>query len=264
MSVPSHNPYQAPEFVVTEPESLEATVPRIRVHPPGSILIATFLGSFFAGSLVIAINLWKVGRAGTAVILAASSFATVTALLLSLIFLNVDVPSLVLLLAQMAAAWIVSLLVWEPVRRSIPSGKLAFASKWWGAGIGIVACIPVGALLVALMLLYDMSLGKKFEVAGGNDCYISGAATEEDARFLGQFLLEEGFLREDGGAMLQLSKRGGQYVVTLVFAEGLEDPETPNWARGVGEELARQRFGTPLVIVLTDDELYERQRVTIE
>ena len=260
----SLNPYATPSDVAGGPKAGEPVGPAIKVHPAGSILIATFLGSFFAGCLVLAINLWKAGRGGPALILAATGFLAIAVLIVSLFNVSFDVPSLILLLLQMVAVYLVSLVVWEPVRRSIPPDRLEYASKWWGAGIGILGCLPVVGLVLGLIFWQQYSLGERVVIAGGNECYVSGDATGADAQFLGDYLMEEGFLSEGGSATVMISKQTTGYIVTFVFKKDFDDPTTILWLNHAGEELASRRFGKPLTVVLKDEALFERRRMTIE
>jgi hypothetical protein len=151
------NPYASPQsFPAMVGSPTAPSSPAYQLYSVRAIVLATFLGSLFAGGLLMAIDYRRLDKIGTARLCLA--IATVSQLLLfGLVFLMPDnVPTMLVLLPQLAVMYVIAEQgLGSALRRHEKAGGKQ-ASLWKAAGIGLACCVLylvvlfVGAFILAI------------------------------------------------------------------------------------------------------------------
>lgn len=133
--------------------------PEYKLYSIEGVMLATFLGSIFAGGLLLAINAFRMGRSAQGWTLAAGSLVIVVGLvLLSALVLPDRMPSFVLLIPQMLAAYAVgNHLQKKEIALHQRSGG-ALASNWGSAGIAILCALLILAIGIAIAFAIEMAV----------------------------------------------------------------------------------------------------------
>jgi serine/threonine protein kinase len=242
-----------------------------RLFDTASVTLATFLGSPFAGTVLMAHNYRRLGKRGHAIAaLAAGLAATVGSGLLT----NVLPPAVVFVLG------IVMLVILSVVARQIQGPAVAEhvrqgsrrGSRWAAAGIGLAVLAAYLGVIYAIPLLKS---DPKIVVGTNDEVYYTGSATKENAEALGGALKTTGYFA-DRHESVALSKGADGTTVTFITKEAVwERPEAIDTLEEVGREIAPSIGGFPLrlrlanaarqtqkelvvgrVIVGTNDEMY--------
>lgn len=152
MEDPAFNPYQAPlsELAEKAGEIDEALRPRYRLFSLRSVMLATAIGSPWAGGIVMAVNYWRLGRLGAAVhsVVWTLLFSAALVLLVVLLPDEVYIPTVIYILVQIggmfyAAQWFQGAVLEEHRRRGGPP-----ASDWGAAGIGFLVALAIALLVI--------------------------------------------------------------------------------------------------------------------
>ena len=266
MTTSPASPYQPP---TADSGSAAGVSPakRIRLFGTPMILLASFFFLPVSGFLLLALNWRRMGRPA----------AMCGFFLLALVAALVIWPAVPLLPNEVAAAIyavefllvaVASVWSWKRVRGVLPAGSYRYASYGAAILISLLSMLAGFALLFAAVVacaMVNVLSETRVDLGGGAECLISGDATEEDARFLGKYFDEIGFLEDGKEISVALSAEDGQYTLTFYMdAAASKTEETLSWVRGVGQELADQRFGRPLVVCMVETDGTEHYRTTIE
>ena len=256
------NPYQAslPPDELREGESPpEATV---KLFSAFSVGLATFLGSLFAGSILMGINYRRLGKKAesTAMILAgllATSFVIACGA-----FLPAAIPSLLYTGVQVILAVCAFRVLQTHLINSHLKAGGRLASAWWTVPVAVISIFPILAIAFALEGAIQLSLGSRIAV-GRDEVYISGSATEEDGRWLAEKLTEAEWFGGDGATAL-MHRSGDRYTISLMVAnESTSDPETIQFFTDFGNHVADERLGHPLEMRVIDESYSVKQKIPV-
>ena len=173
----SDNPYQSP---LNLPQAIDASLqpppPRFRLFSIGAVLLATFLGSWFAGSVLLAINYWQLGRTASAWLSVLVGLVATAALVTAAMLLPENTPGVLFLGVQLLTMYFLAgALQSETIDWHVAKGG-GLISKWLAAGLAILVCIPLAILLIAVAMLLDHAAGNQHEVGSQEEIYQSVAA----------------------------------------------------------------------------------------
>jgi hypothetical protein len=246
---PSLDPIPPPIPVAPPPP------PTYPLHDSVSIGIATFLGSPIAGTILMAINYRRLGKAS----------AGIGAVLLGVLGAGVALSSgLVdktgrtsmgisfgLLIATIKLAR--QLQGAEIEVHRVRGGKIA--SRWVGAGVGfLLGASVIGGALVWFVFLHPPFEGTRLAIGAHDEIYYSGSVSEAQARALGDVLTKEHYFGE-AGATVQFDKSGGKTTISFVVQEKAWDKSDVVEAfKEMTADIAPLIGGLPITMRLVDDE----------
>ncbi|MCA9034147.1 MAG: hypothetical protein KDA91_03400 [Planctomycetaceae bacterium] len=241
----------------------QATAPTYKLHSPGGVVWATFLGAPLAAGIVMALNYARAGR-GENVWKAIAGGVAASIVLLGLVFAIPDeildkIPNAVfyvpqLLIVSAVAKKLQGRLVEEHVARG---GELV--SGWRSAGIGLM-CLP---LLIGGLLLMEPSFGNVL-TAGNDEVYYRGNATEEDAQELADALKTLGFFGGDG-ASVRLEKESGRTTLSFILInDAWNDAEIVDGFQSIGVSLAGDPLPSNFTMQLCDQTFTAEKTLMIE
>jgi hypothetical protein len=141
-------------------------------------------------------------------------------------------------------------------------GKIA--SRWLGAGIGLLVGLLVFGSLLAYFLFFDPPfVGTRLAVGANDEIYYSGSATEADARALGDALTKQHFFGQSG-ATVQLDKSAGKTTISLVVKDGAWDnSEFVSDVRDIIADIAPAVGGLPITLKFLDSEGESHKEVAV-
>ena len=248
-----------------------APSPQYRLNSPGSVALATALGTPAAGGIVLAINDCKWGRKGLAV-------ATVTIGLLATAVLGwlawiapMWVPAVVFLAPQVLGGYLLAR--WLQGKRfdAHIAGGGKQASNWVGAGIGLAVCAPLIAAFAAFILFSDVSTDALFDfqesvdMGQGQEVFYSRGATRNDAQRFGEALKDAGYFDGTAPSGVLIAGKAGSREISFIVGEGVWDDESwMNYVREVAEYVAPAIGGRPLTVRILDENLNEKKRFQVE
>ena len=257
------NPYQAnlPSIDVTEGDWPPEV--KVKLFSAFSVGLATFLGSMFAGSILMGINYRRLGRPGEGLAMIVGGLLATSFMIGCGAFLLPDViPSLIYTLVQVGVA----ISVFRILQTGLVSSHLRaggrLASAWWTVPVAFLAVIPILAIAFGIEGVRQLSYGTRIEI-GRDEVYISGSATEADGRWLADKLREAEWLEGKGaGALLHRSRK--QCTGSLfVGNDYISDQETIQFLNDFGKVLADGRLGHPLEMRIVDESNSLREKVLI-
>lgn len=259
----SLNPYQANISHDDVPSAESATAENVKLFSAFSVGLATFLGSMFAGSILMGLNYRRLGRSGEAIaIILAGLLATTAFLSCIMFFLPEWIPNLIYLGFQVLVAWSVFQQLQGRVVNAHRSAGGAMASAWWGVLVALLVSIPIAGVLFGVDAAMQRSLGQRLAV-GGDEVYISGSSTEADGRWLAARLKEAEWFEGNGAAAI-LHRSREKYTVSLFVANDfVSDQETTQFLTDLGKFLADDRLGHPLEMRLLSENLSVKEKVPI-
>ena len=192
------NPYAAPPTgVVADDLSVDTgrpSAPGYKLFSVGAIVLATFLGSPVAGTVLMAINYWRLGRRSAAWISIAAGVLATALIIAVAAALPEETPNSPFIIAQLLGMYFAARGLQESL---ISQHRHAFgrlASMWAAVGISLLVAVPLGLVLVAALLLPDYEgLGTRYEVSAKEEIYYSGQCDTDDVRRLARRLREEEF-----------------------------------------------------------------------
>lgn len=134
----------------------QAVRPHYRLFSVAGIVIAAFLGSLFAASVVLALNARRLGQESLVWAAPLAGFFLTFGLMVLIAFVLPDVPSLAITIPQVALAFFIAqrLQGVRIIEHRKARGELS--SNWAAAGIAILCFIPLFILFVAFV--FTMSL----------------------------------------------------------------------------------------------------------
>lgn len=259
----SLNPYQANIPHDDGPSEEWAGAENVKLFSAFSVGLATFLGSMFAGSILMGINYRRLGRPGEAIaIILGGLLATAAFLSCVVFFLPEWIPGLIYLGVQVLVAWSVFQQLQGRVVSAHRRAGGAMASVWWGALLALLVSVPIAGVLFGVDAAMQRSLGQRLAV-GGDEVYISGSSTEADGRWLAARLKEAEWFEGDGAAAT-LHRSREKFTVSLFVANDyVSDQETTQFLTDFGRFLADERLGHPLEMRLLDENLSIKEKVPI-
>ena len=124
--------------------------------------------------------------------------------------------------------------------------------------VGVVfAIIALAVLFVGCNGLYPSEWGKILKYEGSKLFYTS-AVSQEQARKLGDYLLENGFFQKDNPGTAQITKEGDIYQFRMVVKDGkAQDVEFLKIAGMFAAQLSRDIFDNEMVEMHLCDKNFE-------
>ncbi|KRA17350.1 hypothetical protein [Lysobacter sp. Root604] len=149
------NPYQPPTVSVHDALAVDA---KARLYSLRSIGLATFLGSVFAGGLLMALNYRALGRPSQMRMALIGAFVGTVALIALSMVLPEEVPAIAFLCVQLAIVLSLAHLLQGPTIRAHEAQGATMHSNWRAAGIALLVLLGLVAVMVVLALLLPDSL----------------------------------------------------------------------------------------------------------
>ncbi|MBL8810883.1 MAG: hypothetical protein JNM43_11955 [Planctomycetaceae bacterium] len=236
------------------------------LHSAGGIVLATFLGGPFGGSVALAINYSRLGSPGASraswlvgLIASAAYFFAITRIPNSVLD---SIPNLVFIAPQLLAMFLIANWLQGRLITDHQQNGGQLCSGWKSCGIGLL-CLPVSlAVLAGVVLLALAGLGTHYQ-SGNDEIFYSGEATEEDAARLAAVLRQSGYFGGDGVSVV-LSETAGRHTVQFVVQDGAwNDPEVNNGIRVIARDIISGGFSDPLIVEFCDDTLAVRNTMTV-
>jgi hypothetical protein len=230
-------------------------------------VIASILGSHFAGAIVMAINYQRMGQRANAWRAVLIGLVTLVGLLAAAMLL----PDSLARVMRPAAVGIVVAMLYvakhlqgSQYERFLAAGGKK-ASGWAAAGIGL-ACLAVilGSLLAYVLIDSSLTLGTAVEVPTGGEIYCGQGSTREECLKVAAVLSREGLDLTE--CTVQLSRENGRPVLAVVVLEGAwEDFEVIASVRALAQLASEQALNKePVDVVLWDEECEVRRRLEWE
>jgi hypothetical protein len=250
----------SPEAPWDRDEEIDVSRPGPALHHPGHATLATFLGSPLAGSIILALNYHRLGRAGAAWLsLLFGLLSTVG--LMTLGFLLPEgvtlLPALVFLVAMHVLA---RALQQKPYEEHVDRGGPT-AGAGSAVGVGLLCMVLVLGGAFGVGYAYDTwTAPPKLVYAPGKEIYYKEGATEADARRVGDLLQAEGYFQGSPEAAVVVSRRGPVVVSFCMVRGAWNEPQTLEFFRGLIPLLSQNVFGgQEVVIELCDESLTVRR-----
>ena len=195
--------------------SVEYAPPSYRLFDPAAVGLATFFGSLIAGTILMAMNYSRLGRAGKGA-LALLLGVLCTAVLIGIGW-NKPVGSGSLGVVLFIVVWqVAKMKQGNDVNVHVTRGG-ALESKWKAFGAGVATLVVIVASIVGVVVLLQgdntVTIGSKDQVI------VSGAATRADATALGNALKTAGYFQDRGVSVL-LDRETGGTVISFVTKDG--------------------------------------------
>ena len=176
------------------------------------------------------------------------------------------VSSTVFLVPQMVIAYATA--------KSLQGGMIAehqsqggrLASGWAASGIAFgVSLFLIGAVVACELCLTEAELGTRIAVGPCDEVYYSPEATEQDAFRLGEILEDELYFGDPPGTTVLISKGNGAFEISFVMQDGSwNEPPTVDYYRDLGQTLADEEFGQPLIVHFCDEYVDVQKSIRIE
>lgn len=231
-------------------------------YDTGSVGIATFLGSPIAGTVLMAINYRRMGKPSAGVVaVLLGILATALALGSGFVIKGNSGSSAIaigMLIATIAAARQLQGPTIDAHRAA--GGKIA--SRWLGAGIGLLIGIVVFGAIILYVVFHSGLPGTRLAI-GEDEIYYSGSATEIEARALGDALKKEGFLTNKG-VSIQLDKSGGKTTISFVVQDGVwNDEHNVTVFQRLVRNISPSVGGLPITLRFLDSEAEVHKEVVV-
>jgi len=265
----SINPYKPTNALNLPPDLGDGTqAPPYKLYSIGAILLATFLSSFVGGGIVLAINLFRLGRNGAAWgAIVISTICTIA--MLTIAFMLPDeprVPSSVYWIPQLAVMFFAAKALVGSAIEQHERSRGQLASNWGAAGIGLATMVVLlGGVVGGVLLFSSDDLGPSVTFNGDCDVHYTGDATEADARKLGSALEEAKYFGENRSITVLIRKSDGVFTISFVVKDGTwDDPSSVAVFQQIAQDLPKDYFGRPLYAELCDGECTAHKTITIE
>ncbi len=236
------------------------------LHSTGGVVLATFPGGPFGGSVALAVNYSRLGfpsssRASWLVGLIASAAYFFAIIRIPDAVLDA-IPNLVFIVPQLFVMYVIAnWLQGRTIADHLRNGG-THCSGWKSCGLGLL-CLPVSlAMLAGVVLLSFPAPGTLYQ-SGNDEIYYGGEATQDDAERLASVLGDCGFFGNQGVTVV-LSESTGQHTIQFVVQDGAwNDPDVTNGIREIARDIITGGFSDPLTVELCDDTLSVQNSFTV-
>lgn len=239
------------------------------LYSASTIAVATAIGSFLAGAILLSMNCIRLGRlrsAIPAVILGGAA----TALKFLVVFVLYDYDRVVTLIVSTLLFVVEAIVTYPIVRKSekkaIAMGTNVATISQSGTALISVACLCFAANGLVTIGAYGAAIGwelrgSRIELNERQEVYFNEEATEADARQLIAILSEAGVLDDTAETTVILSKSSNGVTVSFVVHDGVWNVEKSiaNF-RSVGLLLVDGGLARPLTIRLLSQD-YQVKRI---
>jgi len=248
-----------PEFDISQFFDDEVETPSYKLFSPGAVALATVLGSFLAGALLIGMNYKRLGKWLGVV----STVLVCVLVIVGLVLMRILFPD-----DSAASNWFIPAVIFTPVMAQMFQGSFIsrhrahggkMASLWAAGGIGVVFCAVLGG---AALILFAMARNLENELNSQNLGKVQPKKVFEDT----MILFEATWPLEDKnqGSWSKMRREGDTQVISFAFSEYSWDHKPiVDHMRKAGIKLANH-FGRPLKIELCDKDMTPREVILIE
>jgi hypothetical protein len=242
--------------VACEPPTGGTVAPLFSVK---AIVWATILGSFLAGSILIAINYGRLGRRKAQVL---TLVLAPPALVAFLVLVTYGFPSYLLGAAQAPLMYVITRhLQGLDIDASRYSG--AVVSVVWAIGISLACAVLIFGVAFLVALSGQRDIGERLTFNEADEVFYTDQATEADARDLGEILTSCGYFGWEGATAV-VSRSGAEYTICFVVEIGAwEEADVIAAYSNLGASLADD-FGRPLHLELWDAEMRCQESLLID
>lgn len=259
----SHNNELASVFAEDQSAAAITTKP---LYSIGGIVLATFFGGPFGGSVAMALNYSRMQSP------AAARLSWITGLIASTVYFFVitaipenvldSLPNLLLIIPQLIAVYLAASYFQSAQLTEHERAGGRMASGWKSCGIGLLS-LPVSlAVLFGVLLLAYPSPGTRFP-SENDEIFYTGDATAEDAARLANALKEVGYFGGEGVSVV-LSESDDRQTITFVVQDGAwNDNELIEAFQQVGREILEHDFAEPLTVELCNDLMEVQKTITV-
>lgn len=162
MEEPAFNPYQSPlsELPNKSDGVDDALRPRYRLFSLGSVMLATALGSPWAGGIVMAVNYQRLGRVGAAIHAFVWTLLFSTALIMLAVLLpdEIYIPTASYILVQIGGMYYVAKSYQGAILEEHRQRDGMLASAWGAAGIGFLVAVAIAILVFGAAFAIEILL----------------------------------------------------------------------------------------------------------
>lgn len=236
------------------------------LHSIGGIVLATFFGGPFGGSVAMALNYSRLGSP------AASRLTWIIGLVASTVYFSAitvipqsvldSLPNFLFIIPQLVALYLAaSYFQTEQIQEHERAGG-AIASGWRSCGLGLLA-LPVSlAVFFGVLIFAYPAPGTLFQ-SENDELFYTGDATVEDAKRLAGVLKEAGYFGGDGVSVV-LSESEGRQTVTFVVQDGAwNDNQLIDAFQQMGHIILDHDFDEPLTIELSNELMEVQKTLTV-
>jgi hypothetical protein len=228
--------------------SVEGPAPSYRLFDSGAVGLATFFGTPFAGTVLMAVNYRRLGNAGKALLTALLGLAA--SAILVVIGWNSTSGSGVVGLVFFLATWQAARAVQGKAVEAHESRGGQLASKWLACGLGIAILIALFG--VVFLVIYAIENRNAVTIGSKDQVYFSGAATKADASTLGNALKNAGYFQDHGVSVL-LDKSKSGTTLSFVTKDGFwNQPGVLSSFEVITLQVAPAAGGYPVQVHLVD------------
>ena len=244
-------PARPPESDAPPPDGV-VVVPTYPMYSAGQMALATFLGTPFAGCLLLGKNYSRLRKPGAAW-LAYAIGAIVTGLLLFAAIAVEGYPRIFSVAGVIAIGVLGRALQGDAYELHERSGGRQ-ASWWVTVGLSLLTTLCWVLLVVAAVVAYEYASVEPSVERNGGEVFHPGA-TAAEATAVADFLAERGYFDGDA-ASVRLEREGDRMVALFVVKEtAIRDDKVKTFFEGLASELSERGLGgKPVDIYLTDDQ----------
>lgn len=254
-----------PMSAVVDDQSVSAVAAK-PLHSIGGIVLATFFGGPFGGSVAMALNYSRLKSPAAARLSWITGLVASTAYFFAITTIPDKIldslPNLIFIIPQLIAVYLAAnhFQSAQIVEHERAGG--AIASGWRSCGVGLLS-LPVSlAVFFGVVFLAFPAPGTLFQ-SGNDELFYTGDATVDDAKRLAEALKEVGYFGGDG-VSVDLSESEGHQTVTFVVQDGAwNDNELIEAFQQIGLILLEHGFADPITIQLSDELVEVQKTLTV-
>ncbi len=252
-------PYEAPLPGVAPP----AAPPAYTLFDSTAVGLATFFGTPIAGTILMAINYRRLGKAGQAA---------------AAVLIGIVVTGLAVLLGHFmpqAAAFGIAAALFVGMKgaaQSIQGAAVAehlreggsLASNWTAFGLSVAACVLFFAAIFGVVYARAMlARGSRVVIGTKDSVYYASPVSQADATALGQALKTRGYFTDAGFDVILSRDQDGPAVSFIVKSGTWNQPQVISAFEIIGIDIAPSIGGFPFRIRLVNDARETQRELTI-
>jgi hypothetical protein len=235
--------------------------PEYSLYSQAAINLATVLGSIIAGSFLLASNLKKLNR--TDEVLKTYFFGIITLVLVLFITFKLPIADKIPgILFELLQVGLIYLFVQYKIGKDLKihsQRKGNYYSKWRAAGISLL-CLPI--IIAVGVGVYYLTI-TRVNFKNEHYVYYESGANKDDAKALGNYLIEVGFFGNENPIDVKINKAENAINVYFVLSkDAWLDPEIISSFTLLRLDLVEQIFQNDKINIILCDE-YENQKKII-
>ena len=230
------------------PPMSQSATPTVTLYDPVTVRFATLLGGPLAGSLVLAVNYKRLGKASLGIL----TFVLGIVFMALLIKLDINIPQgatigVALALAFGAQALAVCLQGSNIDAHIQAGGKVG--SRWFGAALGLAGLVLTLALIFSTAFMGALMGSTRLAVGVNGEILYSGKATASEASALGEALKKDGIFQTSVQQTVIFSKKPEGTILAFGMKDGMwDDPQMVSGIEQIGRDAAPAIGGLPITL----------------